>query len=710
MPETPQEWPSKSPIQEVVVNAGKRGLHLKGNLALELVLPGQYEPGAFTKAAIDLISGCEMTVRAGLRRPDGTTIGSLDTRLGKDGELERMEFDLRALAGEETGFSELILLFNRTKAGQKQLDLTILGVDLIDQPMERWLPTAGVDEAGLIDLEGEARRGFGLATGAPLTAQVSVPDGAPYLRLAHAPAPRSASPAGNPELVVRVDGKVLDRSRPLADWKGPVWTDVRIDLTPFAGKDVELALSLEGKGEQAALIALEQPVVARPGAGVPTVVLITSDTHRAGYLGKAGLGVEVRTPNLDLLAASGVFFEDCFASSNITLPSHVCLMTGLDPATTGVVNNRTRLADRAATLAEVYADAGYATIAVTSAKHMNDPWSGLGQGFDRYAWPLTDRARTAPETVEQTLAWLDEVEGEPVFVWCHLFDAHRPYEPPEELARSYFGDGDPFDPTLPEPPWPRPGNLRGVKDAAWVEALYRGEVSFLDLHVAKLLTQPRVRDGIVAFTSDHGEALGDQGIWWEHLGVYPAVLHVPLILSWPGAPAGRRVKRPVRQFDVGATLLALSGLSADAIGGEDLSPTWSGDEEAASPRFAIGTDGHAVSITSQGWHLVVNLRMPKAHMYTRDLPVDYPVELFYLPEDPLCHKPRTDAEDDRIRRLAPALVRWLEDAPVRLAEANLVTAEDAAMLAGLGYATGDDNGSKLIDLEDVRERLSPWLD
>ena len=97
-------------------------------------------------------------------------------------------------------------------------------------------------------------------------------------------------------------------------------------------------------------------------------------------------------------------------------------------------------------------------------------------------------------------------------------------------------------------------------------------------------------------------------------------------------------------------------------------------------------------------------------MYTRDLPVDYPVELFYLPEDPLCHKPRTDAEDDRIRRLAPALVRWLEDAPVRLAEANLVTAEDAAMLAGLGYATGDDNGSKLIDLEDVRERLSPWLD
>ena len=72
-----------------------------------------------------------------------------------------------------------------------------------------------------------------------------------------------------------------------------------------------------------------------------------------------------------------------------------------------------------------------------------------------------------------------------------------------------------------------------------------------------------------------------------------------------------------------------------------------------------------------------------------------------------------DAEGNLVSTLritGEGLERWLEDAPARLAEANLVTAEDEAMLAGLGYATGDDDGSKLIDLEDVRERLAPWLE
>ena len=59
--------------------------------------------------------------------------------------------------------------------------------------------------------------------------------------------------------------------------------------------------------------------VARPDP--PTVVLITSDTHRGDHLGASRLGIVIETPVLDSLARQGLLFDNCFSSTNVTRPS-----------------------------------------------------------------------------------------------------------------------------------------------------------------------------------------------------------------------------------------------------------------------------------------------------------------------------------------------------------------------------------------------------
>ena len=672
-----------------------------------MAVPGRFDPGEFNLVAVEVAASKDVVLRVGLRREDGSTIGSLDLGFLHGGERKRFEFDLRALASAERPFDQLVLLANRHDKNSPELNWTLLGIDLIDRPLERWLPTVD-GPAELIELEGEARRGLGLVSGSPLHARVRIPaDG--RLSLAHGPAPRSSRVHGELHLTVRVDDRVVLRARPEDGWEAKRWIDEEVDLTDYAGQQVDLAFALEGPARVPAAVALSQPMLSKPQPQAASAVLITSDTHRAAYLGSAGLGVSVRTPNLDALAGRGVLFEDCFSGSNNTLPAHVSLMTGRDAASTGVANNRTRLAARARTLGEVFAEAGYVTFAATSAKHMNDPWSGLGQGFDRFDYPWRERDRYSAQTIDVALDWLEDARDRPVFLWLHVFDAHRPYEPAQEFARGYFGEGDPYDPDLPEPVWPRPGKLARVRDPAWVESLYRGEVSQLDGELARLLDHDRVRRGVVAFTADHGEALGDQGIWWTHLGVYPAVLHVPLILAWPGAPAGRRVAGPVRQIDVATTLLEVAGLSGKALGGRDLSPTWREGKIEAAPRFALGSDGHAAAITTDGWHLVVNLENLHPEHYSIDAAMEHPVELFHLVQDPRCERDLAPTERARVDRMGRALLRWLEDAEAGLSERNPIDPDQEAMLAGLGYASQDSQESGLIDLEQVRARLEPWL-
>ncbi len=298
------------------------------------------------------------------------------------------------------------------------------------------------------------------------------------------------------------------------------------------------------------------PASSSPEAGWPEapapgfardVVLVTIDTLRADAVGFAG-NAAAETPHLDRLAASGWVFDRAHAHSVMTLPSHANLLTGRLPYEHGVRDNAGFvLPESVPTAAEAFGDAGFRTAAFVAAFPL-DARYGLDRGFEVYddSYPegstrgFAVAERSGDEVVAAASSWWRRHEGEPRFLWVHLYEPHVPYEPPAPFSARFAGNP------------------------------YLGEVAAADEYVGRLLqavTLPEERsDALVVVTSDHGEGLGDHGEATHGLFAYEATLAVPLLL-WAEVLAPARIDAPVRHVDVLPTMLEAAGIDASALPG-----------------------------------------------------------------------------------------------------------------------------------------------
>ena len=237
-----------------------------------------------------------------------------------------------------------------------------------------------------------------------------------------------------------------------------------------------------------------------------------------------------------------------------------------------------------------------------------------------------------------------------------------------------------------------PPELEGLRDPAYPEALYRGEVTYLDFELGRLLDLPRFRAGIVAVTADHGESFGAHGIFYGHGGLYPDTIHVPLILAWPAAPAGTRVSSPVRQLDLGATLLELAGIPSGEFPGRSLMSVLAGEPDSR-PRYTLAAHKESASITWDGWHLVLHLR-DNGPNYGKVRFARHEVELYRLTDDPGCERSLVESERDMVKRLRTGLIGWLARPRDRDWVERVSNDRDLMQeLAKLGYVTGEETDS-----------------
>ena len=276
-----------------------------------------------------------------------------------------------------------------------------------------------------------------------------------------------------------------------------------------------------------------------PGA---SVVMVTLDTTRADRLGCYGSSAGL-TPFLDSLAARGIVFEQAQTVAPVTLPAHASMMTGLTPIKHGARNNGMFVvSDEVETLAEVFAEKGYATGAFVSAQVLVRQY-GLAQGFEVFDDDLSKGRKVArglvPSrrgnlTLEAALAWLATVPADkPVFLWLHLYDPHAPFDPPP-VFRTRF----PMDP-------------------------YGGEIAFADSLVKDLVTNleqsGRFANTVLTVLGDHGEGLGEHGERTHGFLLHQATIHVPWILTTPGTDKPLRVRTPVSIVDLAPLVTALAG-------------------------------------------------------------------------------------------------------------------------------------------------------
>jgi len=393
-----------------------------------------------------------------------------------------------------------------------------------------------------------------------------------------------------------------------------IWLHNSLELPGFTAKDVRLVFSVRrpvharGPASEACCAAWIYPHFEAPAPlpQRPNLVLISLDTLRADHLGCYGYQ-RPTSPAIDAWAAEGTRFAHAVSQAPWTAPSHMSLFTGLYPTTHQVnshgavvrhILDRTRLpalSRETPMLAEVLRAAGYDTGAFTGAGAL----AGV-VGFDRGFEVYHEGIELGRDPANLIRVWLEHHVDRPFFLFLHTYQVHVPYE------------GSAFVESLPAPRRARvreflaeepktmeaeqaAGRMRqlGLFDRQVTFALYDGGVLRADEAVGRLLADLKavgLRDRTaIVLVSDHGEEFGerDPARFYNAHGhtLYEELLHVPLIIGFPGrVPAGRVVQRPVRLVDVMPTVLELLRVAAPPrLEGVSLAPLLRGDVQAAPP-------------------------------------------------------------------------------------------------------------------------------
>jgi arylsulfatase A-like enzyme len=231
------------------------------------------------------------------------------------------------------------------------------------------------------------------------------------------------------------------------------------------------------------------------------------------------------------------------------------------------------------------------------------------------------------------------------------------------------------------------GFLDGVRDIEYPRALYAGEVSYVDRELGRLvdtLASWGLRDRLViVVTADHGEGLGDHGIYFNHVGLWEPMLRVPLIVWAPGRVTPAVRDEPAMGLDVAPTVLHAVGLEVPgSMEGRDLLT-------ADVPRRPV------VSETVQRWQTMLMdgdwklVRTTTGFYVTSAFHRDAgDVELFDLGRDPDERTNLASTEPARLADMQARLDAWLaahgvaNGAPV---PPPVVSPSDRDRLRALGY-------------------------
>jgi phosphoadenosine phosphosulfate reductase len=336
----------------------------------------------------------------------------------------------------------------------------------------------------------------------------------------------------------------------------------------------------------------------------PNIIFILVDALRPDKLGCYGFS-RSKTPRIDELARRSVLFENAYACINKTDPSLVSVFSGKHPFSHGLLRHGMKVTPEELSrikkikfLPERLKALGYQTMAVDWLgrfhKRGYDQYSGLLSGGEKtifnsrlnYYFRLVDFLGTkvlgrdflgrllyylakeksfpydsAEVVTRKARKLIEENRQAPFFLFVHYWDTHDPYVRPNNLGSAIFDS---------------------------TEKRYCAEVAYVDGFIGRLLDLVKkknlLEEMLVILTADHGEGLGEHGIFFEHKGLYEPIVKVPLIVSHPSL-GSRRVKTLVQHPDLLPTIIDFLGEKADQalFDGQSLLPLMSGKAKKRRP-------------------------------------------------------------------------------------------------------------------------------
>jgi len=369
-------------------------------------------------------------------------------------------------------------------------------------------------------------------------------------------------------------------------------------------------------------------------ADQPNILVLMADQLTARALQAYGGGV-AKTPNLNVLAKEGVVFDSFYCNSPLCAPSRFSFMAGQLPSKIGAYDNAAEFPAQVPTFAHYLRAAGYQT-SLSGKMHFCGPdqlhgfeerlttdiypadfgWTPDWRRFDdRPPWyhTMDSAIQAGPCTRTNQIDFDDDT----VFAARQkLFDIARGKDKrPFLMVVSMTHPHDPY--VIPTPYWnryrddeidmPRVGDLAGREDphatrlrhviglnmAKPTEAniraarrAYYGAVSYVDDQVGAMidtLAQAQLdRNTVILVLADHGDMLGERGLWYK-MNFYEPACRIPLIVHAPGRFAPRRVTGSASLLDLLPTFAALANNGhepeyAARIDGRNLLPALEGQE------------------------------------------------------------------------------------------------------------------------------------
>ena len=369
-------------------------------------------------------------------------------------------------------------------------------------------------------------------------------------------------------------------------------------------------------------------------SGKPNILFIMADQLAARYLRAYGHKL-VKAPNLDRLAKEGVVFDNCYSTSPLCAPARATIMSGLLPSRTGVYDNAAEFPSAIPTWAHYLRLQGYHTC-LSGKMHFVGPdqLHGLEERLTTDIYPADFGWTPDWRLKQERIEWwyhnmtsvlqpgIAEITNQLEFDDDVLFQAQRKlydyarYSPekPFAMAVSFTHPHDPYAarkkfwdlytdseiglPTVPHMPRAKlDAHSQRLYDVSAMDDYkvthtdiraarqgYYANISYIDDLIGQLMGTLRslgqLENTVVVFTSDHGDFLGERGLWYKMSYLEPSS-HVPLIVWHPQQFKPRRVIEPVSLADIMPTLAAIGGTEklARPVDGSSLLPLLQGMKE-----------------------------------------------------------------------------------------------------------------------------------
>ncbi len=425
------------------------------------------------------------------------------------------------------------------------------------------------------------------------------------------------------------------------------------------------------------------------------ILVLDLDTLRADHLGCYGYSRNT-SPNIDTIASQGVRFTNYHCCDAPCLPSRTALMSGRFGIHTGVVGHggtagdyrlegrprmfRDKLA--AESVPAFLRQSGFKTVTISPFAERHAAWHFYA-GFSEMHNTGKGGMESAEDITPTVLKWINSNASEDNWLLhVNYWDPHTPYRAPEEF-------GNPFDKEpLPEwiteetlekhrsmvgphcarevamysnrtnPQYPRhPGEIKDMHDLRRMMDGYDCGVRYLDDHIGSLLEALDARgvldDLVILITADHGENLGELGIYGEHATADRPTCQIPMIVRWPGCRAGHVDAGLHYNLDLGPTLAELLG--------RDPVESWDGASYARA--ITEGADcGREYLVLSQCAHVCQRSVRFGPWLYMRTYHDGYhlfPDEMLYnIDQDPYEQKDVAKDRPDECKQAVYYLNEW----------------------------------------------------